>query len=74
MLAEDYELTLDADAKRLLNIIQGNAKRMGALIDDLLAFSKLSRKDVQKAIIDMNVLTKSVIEELGHGAQKLPEI
>jgi PAS domain S-box-containing protein len=74
MLAEDYELTLDADAKRLLNIIQGNAKRMGALIDDLLAFSKLGRKDVQKAIIDMNVLTKSVIEELGRGAQKLPEI
>jgi PAS domain S-box-containing protein len=74
MLEEDYETTLDSDAKRLVGIIQGNAKRMGALIDDLLAFSKLGRKEVQKTIIDMNAMTKSVIEELSRSEQALPHI
>lgn len=74
MLDEDYETSLDAGAKRLLGIIQGNARRMGTLIDDLLAFSKLGRKEVQKTVIDMNVLIQSVIEELGRVTNPLPDI
>jgi PAS domain S-box-containing protein len=73
MLEEDYKISLDANAKRLLGIIQGNARRMGVLIDDLLAFSKLGRKEVQKTVIDMNTLTQSVIEELGR-TYPLPDI
>src|SRR6185436_11502223 len=41
MLDEDYAERLDAEAKRLIAVVRANARRMGQLIDDLLAFSRL---------------------------------
>ena len=64
MLEEDYDNQLDENAKRVLRIIQENAKRMGQLIDDLLAFSRLGRKEIQKLSIDMIVLVNSVLDEI----------
>lgn len=74
MLHEDHHTALDADGKRLIGNIQGNAKRMGLLIDDLLAFSKLGRKEVQKTRVDMNAITQSVVEELSRSAHPGQEI
>ena len=56
ILTEDYDKIIDAEGKRLLNLITSNAKNMGQLIDDLLAFSRLGRKDINFDIIDMNAL------------------
>src|SRR6185312_1950020 len=39
---------------------------MGMLIDDLLAFSRLGRKEVQKADVDMHKLTEEVILEINN--------
>jgi light-regulated signal transduction histidine kinase (bacteriophytochrome) len=64
MLEEDYDNQLDGNAKRVLGIVQDNAKRMGQLIDDLLAFSRLGRKEIQKLSIDMNGLVNSVLDEI----------
>jgi light-regulated signal transduction histidine kinase (bacteriophytochrome) len=64
MLEEDYGHTLDHDGKRLLTTVQKNAIQMGSLIDDLLAFSRLGRKDVQKTKINMAVMVKNVADEL----------
>ena len=58
MLEDDYSLLFDEEGKRLLGEVQHNAKKMGVLIDDLLAFSKLGRKEVKRSMIDMNELTK----------------
>jgi len=41
-----------------------NTKKMGRLIDDLLAFSHLNRQELTKAPIDMNSLINEVIDEL----------
>ncbi len=41
-------IILDDEAKRLLGVIQDNAKKMGTLIDELLAFSRLGRKELNK--------------------------
>ena len=56
----EYAATLNEDAESLLSKIQKNAQKMGILIDDLLAFSKLGKKDVQKTEID----TKEMIDRI----------
>lgn len=53
MLEEDYANTLDAEGKRLLGVIRDNSRGMGQLIDDLLAFSRMGRKALSMAMIDM---------------------
>jgi signal transduction histidine kinase len=67
MLEEDAGEALDADARRYLDTISDSARRMGALIDDLLAYSRLGRKPVERARLDMNALTERVLEEAGAG-------
>jgi len=63
ILLEDYSASLDSEGKRYLNIITDNSKNMAQLIDDLLAFSRLSRQEIQHAKIDMYKLAKAVYEE-----------
>jgi len=64
ILEEDYYKLFDDEGKRLLTVVQENAKRMGMLIDDLLAFSKLGRKEVGKSLIDMTELAKNISSEI----------
>jgi len=64
IFAEEYGGKLDAEATRLINIIQHNARRMGQLIDDLLAFSRLGRKELMKGTISMEDMVDSIWEEL----------
>ena len=47
---------------------------MGTLIDELLTFSRLGRKEVQKKEIDMNELTKSVLIELNKSITHIAKI
>ena len=73
MLTEDYGNTLDAEGQRLLGVIRDNSKRMGALIDDLLAFSKFGRKVLSTTSIEMRTLVENVVAELrGHGQSHTP--
>lgn len=64
ILSEDYDKKLDEDGKRILEIIKYNATKMGVLIDDLLTFSRLGRKEIQKNVIDLNTLVEGVIIEI----------
>lgn len=64
ILVEDYEANLDAEGKRVCGVISGEAQRMGQLIDDLLAFSRLGRKEMYSSKIDMKALAVSVFNEL----------
>jgi len=64
MLGEDYTDLLDDNGRRLIGVVRDNATRMGALIDDLLSFSKLGRKEIEKSIIDMTGLVNIVVEEI----------
>ncbi len=63
ILAEDYEKVIDADGMKVLEIIRYNTKKMGALIDELLSFSKLGRKEIERTAIDMNELVESVVAD-----------
>ncbi|HEX9331127.1 MAG TPA: PAS domain S-box protein [Anaerolineales bacterium] len=64
ILLEDYMPVLDAEGQRVCSIIRSEAQRMGELIDDLLSFSRLSRKEIQIVKIDMKALASSVFGEL----------
>lgn len=64
ILLEDYAETLEAEAKRVCEVIISETRRMGKLIDDLLAFSRLSRKQIQPAQVNMSALAYSVFGEL----------
>ena len=64
ILFEDSADKLDDEGKRLLNIIQGNTEKMENIIDDLLALSRIGRKDVELSDIDMHELAKAVFDEV----------
>jgi light-regulated signal transduction histidine kinase (bacteriophytochrome) len=64
MIEEDYADRLDAEGKRLLSVVRGNAQRMGALIDDLLTFSKLGRQSINCVHVDMTELAREVFAEM----------
>lgn len=59
-LEEDYGKVIDDEGRRLIGIIRGSAKEMGQLITDLLAFSRMSRKELEMTTIDMNSLANDV--------------
>ncbi len=63
ILEEDYYATCDEDGKKSLNAIKNNSKKMGELIDALLAFSRLGKKDLNVSEINMTALVNSVREE-----------
>lgn len=67
MLEEDYARTLDQEGRRLVKVIQDNSQRMGQLIDDLLAFSRLGRKPLAVSRVDMTEQVRSTLAELTAG-------
>jgi signal transduction histidine kinase len=64
MLEEDYGEVLDAEGRRLLGVVRDSSLRMGRLIDDLLAFSRLSRQEPARRPVDMNAMVAEVFDEL----------
>lgn len=63
ILLEDHMPSLDEDGQRVCQVIKDNSHKMGRLIDDLLAFSRLSRKDLQHEHIDMSKLVWAIYHE-----------
>ncbi|HNW91065.1 MAG TPA: ATP-binding protein, partial [Bacteroidales bacterium] len=63
ILSEDYAKIIDDEGKRLCGIIQSEANRMGQLIDDLLAFSRLSRSSMQVTLTDMTDMVRQIFDE-----------
>jgi PAS domain S-box-containing protein len=73
LLEDKYTKALDETGKNFLKTIRDNAKKMGQLIDDLLSFSKLGEKIIDKTDLDMNSLVREVLTDLNkimnHNAQ-----
>lgn len=63
-VVEDYGGQLPLTGRRYLRTIRDGARRMGALIDDLLAFSQLNRQTVDRQSVDMTTLVGDVVTEL----------
>lgn len=64
ILLEDYNSVLDDEGKRVCSVVRESSRRMGQLIDDLLAFSRLNRSEMRLSQIDMGTLVHSIYFEL----------
>ncbi len=64
ILQEEYDFKIDPESNRLLQIVRRNASRMGKLIDDLLDFSRLGRRELAQTTVHMNSLVDHVKQEL----------
>ena len=61
---EDFSARIDDNGRRLLKVIGDEAKRMSRLIDDLLAFSRISRQQTEPVTIEMHAMAQEVFNEL----------
>lgn len=64
ILAGEHAAGLDDEARSLLTIVENNAARMAGLIDDIVAYSRVSRQRLQKLRIDMNEMVGAIIAGL----------
>lgn len=74
MLEEDYDKVLDGEGKRLLGQVQNNAQKMGMLIDDLLAFARYGRKEINKSTIDMRLMCRNVLDEINKSTTHVADV
>ena len=64
ILEMEYSSQLDDEAKRITHIIKSNTEKMGQLIDDLLAFAHLNKKELEKKEVHTLHLVNDVIRSL----------
>ncbi|MGH7831575.1 MAG: sensor histidine kinase, partial [Candidatus Binatia bacterium] len=64
ILADEHASLLPDEGQRFLRLVRQNAQQMGVLIDDLLAFSRLSRQPLRKQNVAPADLARQVLEEL----------
>ncbi|MDZ4717400.1 MAG: PAS domain S-box protein [Roseiflexaceae bacterium] len=64
ILLEDYIADLPAEAQHYFQLVRDNAQKMGHLVDDLLAFARLSRQPLNKRSVDPTLLVQQCLEEL----------
>lgn len=61
---EDYAPRLDEEGKRYLKLVKDNTEKMGQLIDDLLTFSRIGRREMVKTEIDLKSLSRAIFDEM----------
>jgi signal transduction histidine kinase len=64
ILVEDFASNLPDEAREFLELVRSNAQHMGKLIEDLLAFSRLSRAPLHTQKVDMAALARRVLDDL----------
>jgi light-regulated signal transduction histidine kinase (bacteriophytochrome) len=65
-LLQKHESSIVDDTGRAYMVsILDSAKRMGTLIDDLLAFSRIGRAETRKSTVNLELLLKEALSEIG---------
>jgi K+-sensing histidine kinase KdpD len=63
-LLQKNSSSFDDKSHRYIKTILEAAKRMGLLIDDLLAFSRIGRAETKKTLVNLGELLKEVVREI----------
>jgi signal transduction histidine kinase len=69
-IVEDYEPVLDPQGRKYLEFIRSGVQRMGRLIDDLLALSRLTRVEMRVASVDMSALAEEIVQRFREESPK----
>ena len=64
MLLEDAPPALDEDARRRLGVVRASSQRMGRLIDDLLAHTRIGRAPLRFVRVEMEALARRAWDEV----------
>jgi signal transduction histidine kinase len=64
LLQKNSAQVLDDKSKRYVGVILESAKKMGALIDDLLAFSRIGRSETNKTTVNLGQLVEEALAEV----------
>jgi two-component system NtrC family sensor kinase len=67
ILLEDYADKIDDDGKQYLAYVRESAQQMSRLIDDLLALSRVTRAEFQRAPSDLTGIAGAVAARLAQG-------
>jgi K+-sensing histidine kinase KdpD len=70
LLKKQASSSLDEKSRRYIQTILESSKRMGKLIDDLLAFSRIGRAETKKTLVSLDQLVKEVVAEIGQDASE----
>ncbi|TGK01797.1 response regulator [Leptospira langatensis] len=74
MLIEDYSSVMDKDGIRFLNVLIESTRRMENLIDNLLEFSRVGRKELKDSTFDLTEVAESVANQIKDQIQNKTEI
>jgi PAS domain S-box-containing protein len=64
LLQKNAGSLLDDKSRRYVTMVLESAKRMGTLIDDLLAFSRIGRAETQNTLVSLGQLVREVLSEV----------
>jgi PAS domain S-box-containing protein len=64
LLQKKTSSVVDEKSNHFIAMILDSAKRMGNLIDDLLAFSRLGRAETQERVVNLDQVVKEVLAEV----------
>lgn len=66
-LMEDFADKLDDTARNYLDRVRAATQRMGLLIDDMLALSRISRAEMRHETVNLSEMAKEILAELQKG-------
>jgi PAS domain S-box-containing protein len=66
LLQKNTSSVVDDKGRRYMTMVLESGKRMGALIDDLLAFSRIGRAETRETMVSLEQLVKEVQNEVWH--------
>ncbi len=64
MIADDYADRLDEQGRYFIDRVQNAAQRLGTLVRDLLAYSRVSSRGADADEVDLNDVAQTVLEDL----------
>ncbi|MBZ0143497.1 MAG: PAS domain S-box protein, partial [Rhodocyclaceae bacterium] len=64
MIEEDYAARIDAAGKGYIARIRAGTQRMQQIIDDMLALSRITRRDMKPETVDLSALAGAILNDL----------